>query len=593
MRRTNIERRYVTALVAMLLVACGGTQQESSVSVEGSQVAALEVAPTTAAARTLSGGAVKVIAEESAEAATEAENIALGEASRFLAQATFGPRMFEINRLVGLGYEEWLSTEFSAGQSLHKPYIDDIIKAGLRPNDVDFYASWWKNVITGGDPLRLRATYALSQIFVVSLQDSTVASYIRGVTHYYDTLGKYAFGNFRDLMEAVALHPMMGLYMSHMRNQKESGARLPDENFARELMQLMTIGLYMLNQDGTQKLSGGAPIETYNEDDVGDLAKVFTGWAWYGPDKSSNRFHNGVADPNRDWKPMQSYPDFHSTSEKHFLGVHIPAGGTAESDLKIALDTLFNHPNVGPFISRQLIQRLVTSNPSPAYVSRVAAAFNDNGAGVRGDMKAVWRAILLDREARPAIVPEDGGKLREPVVRLAQWARAFNARSVSGRYRMWATDDPLVGLAQTQMRAPSVFNFYRPGYIPPHSELASQNLVSPEMQLTSEASVVGYLNTIQAIVKAGMGEDHDIIPGYSAEFDRAGVPANLVERLNILLLGGRMSDALRTSLVAAVTSIDLPQANEAPQSVIDKARANRTYLAIFLTMASPEYLAQQ
>jgi uncharacterized protein (DUF1800 family) len=595
MRKIGSQRRVSAALVAMLLAACGGTQQsgtDSTTDTSSTTVSGFEQI-TAVATRLLSGSSAKVIPEQSLEGTTANENDELGAASRFLAQATFGANMYEIRRLADLGYDQWLESQFAAGQSLHRPYMDEIMKSGRQPNDVDFYSVWWKNAISGGDPLRLRATYALSQIFVVSFQDSTVASYPRGVSSYYDTLGKYAFGNFRDLLEAVALHPMMGLYMSHMRNQKEDGDRKPDENFAREIMQLMTIGLYMLNQDGTLKLSGGSPIETYTETDVAELAKVFTGWAWYGPDKSSNRFHNGVADPNRDWRPMQNYPDFHSTGGKQVLGVEIPAGGTAEADLKIALDTLFNHPNVGPFISRQLIQRLVTSNPSPAYVSRVAAAFNNNGSGVRGDMRAVWRAILLDPEARPASVPEGGGKLREPVLRLAHWARAFNARSISGRYRMWATDDPLSGLAQTPMRAPSVFNFYRPGYVPPHSELAAQNLVSPEMQLTGEASVIGYLNLIQAVIAAGMGDDHDIVPGYSAEFDRAGVPANLVERINILLLGGRMSSALRSRILSAVESIDLPKQGDAPQAVIAKARANRTYLAIFLAMASPEYLAQQ
>lgn len=594
MQKFSIRGMASAGLLAVLLSACGGSQEDGA-NTGGAQTQTLG-SPVEVAAplRLLSGGAVAVAGTDNLSAVAPAKGkLPLGEVSRFLAQATFGPSMYEINNVSDIGYTAWFQAEFAKSQSLHRSYMDEIILAGGIPNDVDFYSVWWKNALIGGDPLRMRVTYALSQIFVVSFVDSNVASYPRGVASYYDTLGKYAFGNFRDLLEAVALHPMMGVYLSHMRNQKSDGERLPDENFAREIMQLMTIGLYQLNQDGSLKTSGGAPIETYSETDVGELAKVFTGWAWYGPDKTDNRFNNGVGDPNRDWRPMQSYPNFHSTEAKRFLGVSIPAGGTAESDLKVALDTLFAHPNVGPFIGRQLIQRLVTSNPSPGYVSRVAAAFNNNGSGVRGDMRAVWKAILMDAEARPEAATAATGKLREPVLRLAHWARAFNGRSVTGRYRMWAMDDPMAGLMQTPMRAPSVFNFYRPGYKPPHSALAAANLVAPEMQLTGEASVIGYLNVMQAVIQAGMGEDHDIVPHYSAEFDRAGVPENLVERIDILLMGGRMSSQLRARILAAINSIVLPKKNEAPDSVIEKARANRTYLAIYLTMASPEYVAQQ
>ncbi|MCH2222462.1 MAG: DUF1800 family protein, partial [Dechloromonas sp.] len=243
---------------------------------------------------------------------------------------------------------------------------------------------------------------------------------------FLDTLSQHAFGNFRDLLEAVTLHPAMGTYLSHLGNDKENTAtgRMPDENYAREVMQLFTIGLWELNEDGTRRQQNGQDIPTYGQPEVMGMAKVFTGWSWAGPDTNEGRWLgwvNGVQTQPWD-QPMQPYPQHHSTSEKRILrGVVIPAGTGPRESLEIALDTLFNHPNVGPFIGRQLIQRLVTSNPSPAYIARVARAFNNNGAGVRGDMKAVIRAVLLDPEARDAAKLADGnwGKLREPVVRVA------------------------------------------------------------------------------------------------------------------------------------------------------------------------------
>jgi uncharacterized protein (DUF1800 family) len=519
--------------------------------------------------------------------------VSQNDAARFLTQATFGPTPYEIGRVSSLGPRAWMTAEFSKNQSLAKPYFDtwSAQNGGRKPSDVQLYEIFWRNAVMGDDHLRQRVTYALSQIFVVSMQDSDVSGYPRGVGSYYDTLGKYAFGNFRDLLEAVTLHPMMGIYLSHMRNQKEDANRLPDENFAREVMQLFTIGLYQLNQDGTLKLSNGAPIETYTHADVQGLAKVFTGWAWYGPDTTTHRFNNGTADPNRDVLPMRNYAQFHSTSNKAFLGISTNGGGAA--DLKVALDKLFNHSNVGPFIGRQLIQRLVTSNPSPAYVSRVAAAFNNNGSGVRGDMKAVLLAVLLDTEARTLAVDADSGKLREPILRLANWMRAFNARSTSGRFLMWSLEDPLTGLAQQPMRSPSVFNFYRPGYTPPNTSIAAAGKLAPEMQITGEPSVIGYLNLIQAAVQSGVGDNHDILPNYSAEIDMAATPDRLLDRVNLLLLSGRMSATLRGQIKTVLNSIAIPTASNGYSAAGLAARKNRVYAAIFLTMASPEYIVQQ
>jgi uncharacterized protein (DUF1800 family) len=264
-----------------------------------------------------------------------------------------------------------------------------------------------------------------------------------------------------------------------------------------------------------------------------------------------------------------------------------------EGDLKIALDRLFNHPNVGPFFGRQLIQRLVTSNPSPAYVERVARAFNDNGAGVRGDMQAVIRAVLLDPEARnPAA--GSSGKLREPILRLSQWMRAFHATSASGEFRMQNTDNPANSLGQSPLRSPSVFNFYRPGFMPPGSEIARKNMVAPEMQIVSESAVAGYANFIQTTIDAGAGRAEggrrDIQPDYSAQMALASQPARLVEQLDLLLTGQRLTEASRQRITAAVAALPLPAS---PVTALENAQRNRVKLAVLLVMVSPEYLVQR
>jgi uncharacterized protein (DUF1800 family) len=278
---------------------------------------------------------------------------------------------------------------------------------------------------------------------------------------------------------------------------------------------------------------------------------------------------------------MQNYPDFHEPSSKTFLGVTIQANTSGEASLKTALDKLFNHPNVGPFIGRELIQRLVTSNPSPTYVSNVAAAFADNGQGVRGDMKAVIKAVLLDKEARIVQASNTAGKIREPVIRLANWMRAFHATSSSGRFQMGQIDDPLRGLAQTPMRAPSVFNFFRPEYVPPNSKISAAGKFSPEMQITEEMSVTGYLNFMSNAIQRGTGISNDIKADYTAELALAGTPELLVDRIDLLLMQGQMTATLRSQILTAINSNS------------NNSKINRVYLAIFLAMASPEYIVQK
>lgn len=516
------------------------------------------------------------------------------EAARMLGQATFGPNVGAIEQLTSIGYDAWFDDQFNKPQRLHRSYIDAVQASGVAVGQNQFFESFWQQAITGDDQLRQRVTYALSQMFVVSFQDSNVANYPRGVASYYDTLATHAFGNYRDLLEAVSLHPMMGIYLTSLRNQKESGTRVPDENYAREVMQLLSIGLHELNQDGSVRYSNGAPIETYNNHDIAGLAKVFTGWSWAGPDKSTSRFFGNNKDPDRDWKPMQSYPQYHSTSEKTFLGTTISAQSSAdpEASLRIALDRLAAHPNVGPFIGKQLIQRLVTSNPSPQYVARVAAAFANNGQGTRGDMKAVIKAVLLDPDARSDSIASGphAGKLREPVVRLANWMRAFNAVSASSRFLMSNLDDPLNRLGQTPMRSPSVFNFYRPGYVPPNTSIAAAGMVAPEMQITGDTSVVGYLNFMRDAIANGTGSSRDIKPDLSAEIALADTPERLLDRIDLLLTYNRMSPTLRSQILTAVNSVAISTTNATNAAA---ARRNRVNLAVFLTMASPEFIVQK
>jgi uncharacterized protein (DUF1800 family) len=292
--------------------------------------------------------------------------------------------------------------------------------------------------------------------------------------------------------------------------------------------------------------------------------------------------------PDRNVRPMQAYPQFHETGTKTFLGTTITANTTAEDSVRIALDRLFNHPNVCPFVGRQLIQRLVTSNPAPAYVGRVAAACANNGQGVRGDMKAIVRAILLDADARDAakLADPQWGKVREPVLRLSSWARCFNAVSTSGSWTIRNLDSASFGLAQQPLRAPSVFNFYRPGYVPPNTTIAAAGLVAPEFQLIGETAVAGYTNFMQSVIASGVGtgSPRDVRADYTSELAVAADADALLDRVNRCLMYGTMSTTLRQDIRTAINAIPMTAAN---------AAGNRVQTAILLTMASPEYLVQR
>ncbi len=501
------------------------------------------------------------------------------EASRFLSQAGFGGTSAQIADLQNTGIAAWINSQFATASD--QSHWDWLIARGydqpaFMSGSAGIDATLWRKLMASPDMLRQRVTLALSEIFVVSLQTLRAAWNPFQVGAFVDMLAANAFGNFRNLLEGVTLSPAMGLYLGTRGNQKGDpvSGRQPDENYGREVMQLFTIGLYQMEMDGSIKRdSSGKPLEVYALDTVTQIARVFTGW----------NFDAFIStQPYYARRPMVLNPLSHSPLQKSFLGVTIPAGTDGREALRITLDTLFNHPNVAPFISRQLIQRLVTSNPSPAYIGRVARVFVSGDGGVRGDMKSIIRAILLDPEARPTAgnQTDSTGKLREPMVRLLQWARTFKAVSASGKWEIGDTSNP-TSLGQSPLRAPSVFNFFRPGYAPSGGILGNADLVAPELQITNEATVVGYVNFM---LRAVDGKLADLIPDYSAELAIAADAAALLKRLNMLLAAGQISQIDLSAMQTAVATIS---------AATDAGKLNRVKAAIMLVMSSPEYIVQK
>lgn len=542
-------------------------------------------------------------------AAATAPTAAQQDAARLLQQASFGPTQADISRVVSIGANAWVAEQLALPYSAsYLPTVqakynlgDDYRPGGSKYAPHAVGQRFWATAATSPDQLRKRVAFALHQTFMVSQADSNIWGQARAYAQYQDQLNQHAFGNYRNLLEEMALSPVMGIYLSHLRNRKENPATglLPDENFAREVMQLFSIGLHELNADGSVKLGAdGKPIETYSNADVMAMARVFTGWGWGFPDAqlTEQNFRWGspglkvATDQKIDLQRMKPYPGQHSAAEKRlFAGkpwaVTIPANTGAQDSLRLALDALHKHPNVGPFIGRQLIQRLVTSNPSPAYVSRVAAAFNNNGQGVRGDMAAVVRSILLDSEARRAPAP-GFGKLREPVLRVAQWMRAFGARSTTGEYMMaWDLDN----LLQPALRAPSVFGYFRPGYVPPNTAMASTGATAPEFQIVSEPTTATWVNTAESMAGSGLGwtgSARDVASTLAPQVAlvSGGNVDSLIQNLNLLLFAGRMSATLRTDLLDAIGGVAGSDA---------ASHLNRARVAVFIALSSPEYLVQR
>ncbi|HRG54525.1 MAG TPA: DUF1800 domain-containing protein [Lacunisphaera sp.] len=522
------------------------------------------------------------------------------QASRFLAQATFGPTTAAIAELRDLGYNynSWIDREVAKPATPAAPLVVAALSSGQITAIANTHNRRARNqvMISGNDQLRQRVAYALSQIFVISDNISAISNARDGSSSYYDMLAADSFGSFRQLLYDVTRHPMMGRFLSHYKNRKANPAAgtRPDENYAREVMQLLSIGLYRLNPDGTYQTDGtGRPLDAYTNDQITEFARVFTGFT----DESAS--NTGTGTGRTDFPsaaqnytaPMRMWDLQHDTGAKTLLSYPgarkptLPANQSGLQDIDDAIDNLVEHPNTGPFIGRQLIQRLVTSNPSDGYVARVAAAFANNGRGQRGDMVAVIKAILLDPEARNLgfLADPEHGKLREPFVRVTHLLRAFRY-SVTGSLLPYdfgsAVSESTLG--QYPLSAPSVFNFYLPDYEPPGA-LTAAGLVGPEFQILNSVFGIATPNSIYNLVHTNAGSFSLDLAPQAALADNAGA---LVDNIDLLLTHGTLSGATRTQVVNAVNGVTAAMVPNGSTLALTKAR-----LAVYLVAVSPDFAA--
>ncbi len=545
--------------------------------------------------------------------------------ARLLAQTTFGATQAEITRVAALTPSAYLDQQFALPQTLHLPTVSADPFYPTEPWSV-MGPSIWKKYFEAPDQLRQRVANALSQIMVISMQNNTIGDQACASAAYMDMLGANAFGNFKNLIKDVTLSPAMGEYLD-MKGSAKADAVLniiPNENYAREVMQLFTIGTVMLNIDGSVQFANSKPIDTYSEADAQSVARALTGWTFAGQDqtKSWRWLYPDVPFPSdaasaakacTAWStPMSPWTaTYRSSDDKRDItgGAHdagaktllaypgsagfsqnVPAAQTPMQDIDAVVDNLFNHPNVGPFIGEQLIQRLVTSNPSGAYVTRVANIFNNNGSGVRGDMKAVIRAILLDPEARTprASQPNYFGKLREPIMRFTHLHRAFGAVMSNGYrsiYDLGGSD----ALGQNPLRAPSVFNYYSPEYSP-SGPMSAAGLVGPEFGITNSATISGFMDFSKYGIVGGFNSGAVnpgdwLNPNYAPYIALAPTPAAMVDALNVLLLSGGMSMQFRTQLIDIATKLT--------DSVVATQNTERFKTVLWLILNSPEYSIQK
>ncbi len=550
----------------------------------------------------------------SSVAVAQTASISLADASpalcakaavRFLFQAGFGPNgdFKNVNDVMTKGYDAWITDQFTKPVGLQQPYLNYLnrIRRGKVYSD-SRAISWWNRVMevpelfpggprVKGDPLRQRVAFALSEIFVISDHMDDLDNNPIGMLNYYDMLLKGAFGNYRDLLYNVGSHPCMGIYLSHLQNEKGDpvAGTFADENFAREIMQLFTIGIWELNPDGSRKLdTHQQPIPTYDNTTIANMARVMTGFSFGGP--KGKDFWDA---PDNYTAPMRMWDAYHDLGPKTLLGgvslpertASDPDKGTAGLlDFNAAIDCLFNHPNIAPFVSKQLIQKLVTSNPSPQYVGRVAAVFADNGQGVRGDMKAILRAILLDTEARdPAKMSDPAfGKMKEPYLRTANLVRAFNAKAGNGVYQLNYLGDIHF---QEPLSAPSVFNFFKPGYSP-DGPLSDAGLVGPEFQILNAVTALNVPNYYSAALQYGFnrwGSNNPrnlVLPQFKTEMTLIeDVPA-LMRRLDLLMTGGTLPNEQHQVIREAVEQIN---------NTMWQWKKERVRMAVYLISTSPEF----
>jgi len=519
------------------------------------------------------------------------------EAARFLAQASFGPTRAEIARVQSLGYAQWLDQQMDPAatpMTLVLPHVQQILANGLAAIDLSQAHrrnAWLWQAATGPDQLRMRMAFALSEIFVVSDFESGQAQIPR-IADYQDTLSRNAFGSYRSVLKAVTLHPAMGVYLSHAGNRKATadGKIVPDENYAREAMQLFSIGLQERNADFSPVLDGaGQPVPTYDSAVVAAMARVFTGWTYAGLSDA-----NYTRVETRSYAPMECHPAFHDNQPKAiFRGIVISNGTDCVADLERALDALSNHPSTAPFISRQLIQRFVTSNPSPDYIRRVALVWTGSG----GDLGRVLRAILLDGEARnpPSASDATYGKPREPLLRIAHAWRAYQARYVppadgSLRFRAGNTADLTVAISQDSLRAPSVFNFFEPDYRIPTAD-GSQGAFAPELQIINESTFTTGHNQSDALVWNYASTSAPTATTNAPVLDitrlvqlaDAGDHAGMVQDVNLLLHAGGLSAASAGSMTRMLDALRSD----------GRTSSERARSLLLIALMSPDYAIQR
>jgi len=499
------------------------------------------------------------------------------ESFRLLEQSTFGARLKDINAIAGTSPEAWIDAQLA----LPATYLSDGLRNSQNDRWNEYINVWWRHAVLAEDQLRQRTAFALSQIFVISSADG-LGDEQPGLANYYDILMRNSFGNYRELIEEITLNPIMGEFLSMKGNHKpdaELNLR-PDENYARELLQLFSIGLSQLNEDGTTiNDDDGVPLPTYDQETVEAFAHVFTGWHF------ANAEHFRWP-KNKDFiNPMVAWPDKHDTGEKKLLnGFVIPAGQTPEKDLADALDNIANHPNVGPFIVNHLITKLITSNPSPEYVEDVVQVFNKNANGERGNLGSTIKAILMHREARQGheLYPQTFGKAKEPLLRVSQIWRAFEADSIHPEFNYaWVSNE----LQQAPLASPSVFNFFSPDFSQPGA-IRDNGLISPEFEILDESSMISMTsrilsNTLWSHNFKVSSDSQRIAINIDREMDLEDDREALLDHLDLLLLGGQMSAELRQEVNLLMDSRDY-----------NNAASQRIAEAIFLIASSPEAAIQ-
>lgn len=519
------------------------------------------------------------------------------DANRLLQQASFGPSDALVRQVMTVGVSAWLDGQFTAPATQYPPfpYVNPNQPSSCVNNTTppitassfcarDNYSlfqtqlQFFRNALNNPDQLRQRVAFALSQILVTSGVENPRNYAMAG---YQQMLIDKAFGNYEDILNSVTISPMMGDYLNMANNDKPDAARgySPNENYARELLQLFSIGLIQLQSDGTPLLDQqGNTIPTYGQSEVTNFAQVLTGWTYPaapGTQQSPINF-NFSKTYTANLVPLASH---HDSSAKTLLdGSLDPAGLDINADLNNAVHMVFMHPNVGPFIGKKLIQKLVNGNPTPGYVSRVAASFDNNGKGVRGDMKAVIAAILLDPEARGDVKRDPGyGKLREPVLYMTALARALNATS-DGVYFQQQSG----GMGQPLFYSPTVFNYYSPDYMVPGT-----SALGPEFDLQDTSSAISRINMAYNMLFGTIAPSANVYGSTGTQFNwsalqaLAGDPSALADKLSGLLLNGTMSAQMKAAIVSAVNAV----------SASDTLARART--ALYLVAASPQFQVER